>query len=282
MSVRASIALSPVASEHDVLGLDVAVDHAVVVGVVERAGGFGRDPEGVVHRELALAAEPVAEAFALDERHREPQAAGGLARVVDRQDVGMLEPGGELDLALEPLGAEGGGELGEEDLEGDRAVVAEILGQVDDGHATAAELALERVAVGEGIAQAVRYAHGAPCGPRNELAGAGVWRRWISTSSGGRAPATGSWRRAGRGGRASETGGAMGSPRRHGRHGGDFVGVPVEYQRESRRQRPALPITESGYDYAPHRRDSDRGAFDGPYPAWKPLIHRELRLVIPR
>ena len=58
----------------------------------------------------------------------------------------MLEPGGEADLAEEALGAEGGGELGVEDLEGDGAVVLEVLGEEDGGHATAAELALERVA----------------------------------------------------------------------------------------------------------------------------------------
>ena len=74
----------------------------------------------------------------------------------------MLEPGGEADLALEALGAERGGELGEQDLEGDGPVVAEVVGQVDDGHAAAAELALEGVAVGEGVAQAVRHAHGLP------------------------------------------------------------------------------------------------------------------------
>ena len=73
-----------------------------------------------------------------------------------------------LDLALEALGAERGGELGQEDLEGDRAVVAEVVRQVDDGHAAAAELALERVAVGEGVAQAVRHAHGGSRGPRDD------------------------------------------------------------------------------------------------------------------
>ena len=62
----------------------------------------------------------------------------------------MLQPGGQPDLALEPLGAERGGQLGVEHLERDRAVVAEVLRQVDGGHAAAPELALEPVAVGEG------------------------------------------------------------------------------------------------------------------------------------
>ena len=59
----------------------------------------------------------------------------------------MLQPGGELDLALEPLGAERGGQLGVEHLERDRPVVPEVLGEVDRGHAAAAELALEPVAI---------------------------------------------------------------------------------------------------------------------------------------
>ena len=59
----------------------------------------------------------------------------------------MLEPRGELDFPLKPLGAEHGGELRMEHLERDRAVVAEVPGEVHRGHAAAAELALDRVPV---------------------------------------------------------------------------------------------------------------------------------------
>ena len=65
----------------------------------------------------------------------------------------MLQPRGEADLALEPVGPERGGQLGVEHLEGDRPVVPEVLGQEDRGHAAAAELALERVAVGQTVPQ---------------------------------------------------------------------------------------------------------------------------------
>ena len=94
-----------VGGEEQVLGLDVAVDHAVPVRVLERPGGLGGDPERPVHRQLPLPPEPIPQRLALDERHGEPELAGGLARVVDSQDVGVLQPGGELDLALEALGA---------------------------------------------------------------------------------------------------------------------------------------------------------------------------------
>ena len=68
----------------------------------------------------------------------------------------MLEPGGEPDLAQEPLGAERGGELGVQHLERDRPVVPEVLREVDRGHAAAAELALERVAVAAAPASELR------------------------------------------------------------------------------------------------------------------------------
>jgi hypothetical protein len=69
---------------------------------------------------------------------------------VNREDVRVVEPGGEPDLPDKPLGAQRVRQLGMEDLQGDGAVVPDIAGQVDGGHAAAAELALEHVAVGQG------------------------------------------------------------------------------------------------------------------------------------
>ena len=62
----------------------------------------------------------------------------------------MLEPGRNLDLAEKPLRAQRGGQLRMEQLEGHPPVVLEILGQEDRRHAAAADLALDRVAAGEG------------------------------------------------------------------------------------------------------------------------------------
>ena len=72
----------------------------------------------------------------------------------------MLQVGGDPDLGEEALGAEHGGELGPQDLEGDLAVVLAVVGEVDGGHAAAAELAFDGVAVAEGVAQGVGYGHG--------------------------------------------------------------------------------------------------------------------------
>jgi hypothetical protein len=76
-----------------------------------------------------------------------------------------------LDLAQETLGADHGGQFGAEDLDGDAAVVLQVVGEVDGGHAAGAELALEAVAVGQGVGQAAeRIGHGGRHGGTSEIA----------------------------------------------------------------------------------------------------------------
>jgi hypothetical protein len=109
-------------------------------------------------------------ALALDVRHGEPELAGGVTGVVDREDVGMLEPGGGADLPEEPLRAQCGAELGVEDLEGDQAIVLEVVGEVDRSHAAPAELALDHIAVAESFSELdgnVGHDGGLTEGPRN-------------------------------------------------------------------------------------------------------------------
>ena len=67
-----------------------------------------------------------------------------------------MESGGDPDLPLEPLRAEGRREFGAQHLECDEAVVLEVPREVDRGHAPAAELALERVAAAQGVREGVR------------------------------------------------------------------------------------------------------------------------------
>ena len=110
--------------------------------------------------ELPLAVEPLAERSPLDERHHVEEEPVGVARVEQREDVRVLERRGGPDLEHEPVGAEHGGELGPQHLDRHLAVVLQVVGQIDRGHAALAELALEPVAVGEGGGEAGRdFAH---------------------------------------------------------------------------------------------------------------------------
>jgi hypothetical protein len=68
----------------------------------------------------------------------------------------MLESSGESDLAMEALRSERVGEIGVKDLQGNRAVVFEIAGEMDGGHATTPELTLERVATAQGLGKRSR------------------------------------------------------------------------------------------------------------------------------
>ena len=140
--------------EQRVLRLDVAMDDALAVRVVERRGHLPREPERLVHRELPVAAQPGAQRFPGHVRHDVVEQPVGLARVDQPEDVRVLEIGGDLDLGQEALAAEDGGELGVEDLDRDLAAVLQVLGEIDRGHAALAQLAHEAIAVGQGRREA--------------------------------------------------------------------------------------------------------------------------------
>jgi hypothetical protein len=150
------------AGEQDVLRLDVAVDDALRVRPLERAGQLLGDSQRVVHRQVHLAREARAERLALDARHGEPRErrpirAGEHPRVEERHDVRVLEPRREPHLAEESLRAERAGEIGVQNFERHPPVVTEVAGQPDGGHAAASELALDRVAVAEGRAEKCQH-----------------------------------------------------------------------------------------------------------------------------
>ncbi len=68
----------------------------------------------------------------------------------------------DLDFAQETIGADRRGHLGAEYLDRDFPLELQILGEIDRGHTTPPELALEGVTVGEGGLQALKGGfHGA-------------------------------------------------------------------------------------------------------------------------
>ena len=63
------------------------------------------------------------------------------------ENVRMLQPGGELDFALESLSANGCREVRMQKFYCDAAIVPYVDGQVHRGHAATPELLLDRVPV---------------------------------------------------------------------------------------------------------------------------------------
>ena len=129
--------------EDDVVGLDVAVEDAAVVGVLGGVGQRGGPGRGrAVRHGRVLGLEPLAEAgpgaeLGGDEVAERPELAG----VEDADDVGMVEPGGGLGLAEEAadvVGAEHA--LGQGHLEGDLAAQEPVAAADDEAEAARAEV----------------------------------------------------------------------------------------------------------------------------------------------
>ena len=74
--------------------------------------------------------------------------------VVHGEDVRMREPGGELDLTQEPLGADLRGDLRAQRLHRDVAVVLDVVREEDDRHSPLSQLALDLVSAVETVGQA--------------------------------------------------------------------------------------------------------------------------------
>ena len=85
--------------------------------------------------EPALVRDQLAQVGIRDVPHRDEELAVLLARVVDRQDVGLIEPGGGPRLALEALAEIGVVRvLGRDQLERDDAAERQVGGAVDHAH----------------------------------------------------------------------------------------------------------------------------------------------------
>jgi hypothetical protein len=99
---------APVGSDEDVLGLQVAMDDALVVSSGEAIGDRSADLQCLSGWQGA-AGEPLAQRLAFEQLHHRirdggarPRSGDVHAEIVNCQDVGMRERGDRLGLALEP------------------------------------------------------------------------------------------------------------------------------------------------------------------------------------
>ncbi len=177
-----------VPADHQVGGLEVAVDDAALVGVadgvthLEKVLDARRQGMVLVRRLLLLVkgarvGDQLAEGLPLDQLHR---VGGPAARrdfeAVDRDDVRVVELGRHLDLAHEArAGGAIVGDLERQLLERDPAEQLDVAGDMDRAHAAAAGDRLEHVAgVGRwnrGAGAAVRTGGGAAGRHGRRLAG---------------------------------------------------------------------------------------------------------------
>jgi hypothetical protein len=139
----------PLGGEHDVLGLDVAVDHAVGMSVRQRFPQLGRELRRLRLAQGAARFQSVPQRPGFNERHGEPQSAAGDTGVEQWQDVRMLQTREGQDLTLEALGAQLLAGRDRQDLERDVTLVAPIERQKDHGRRALAKDLFDGVAVAE-------------------------------------------------------------------------------------------------------------------------------------
>ena len=162
--------------EHDVLGLQVAMDDLELVRVVQPGAHLPQDrqPGREIHRAPPHFA--VGEQLALEERHHQvDEPVLRLAQAQDAADVGVIEPHRETGLAPQPLHrALVAGQLGRQDLDRDFLVAGDLLGEVDVRHPALAQLLEHLIA---GVEQLVGQGRGAvQAGRRLERRRPDRWR----------------------------------------------------------------------------------------------------------
>ena len=133
--------------DQHVVGLDIPMHDAVLVGVCQRIHDLTKDPHRGTHRQLPFALELGAERFPLDVRHDVVQETVGLTRVVEWQDVWVSELRGDFDFAEEPLRPQSGGQVRTENLDRNPPIVLQVVGEVDDRHTAGPNLTLDAITV---------------------------------------------------------------------------------------------------------------------------------------
>src|SRR5262245_5891239 len=90
----------------------------MTMGMPQGGSHVTHDLHYIVQTQVAFAKQSITKALAFDIGHDVIQQPVGFTRIVQRQDVGMGQPRGNLDLVQEPPRADSPGQLGVEYLDG--------------------------------------------------------------------------------------------------------------------------------------------------------------------
>jgi hypothetical protein len=143
----ADVRLAAIIKE-DVGWFKVAMQDTSLMGVVDGASDLGRDLGRMFRRRSRRTGiELLIECAASDQLHGEERSPVMFTHLVDRYDVGMIEPAGGLCLALKTVPLRFAGELaGQNHLQRHDAAQRRLTGPVDHPHSAAGDFLQQLVA----------------------------------------------------------------------------------------------------------------------------------------
>ena len=135
------VTLASLRAQHDVGGLDVAMDQADGVGFGQRAAGHRQDPHHSACRLRAVDRDDPLQGRAVEELHRVVEdAVVGSPVVEDGDGVGVGQARGQLDLALEATKVDLAGPIGPQQLDRRGPPHHAVASPVDLPHSPFADL----------------------------------------------------------------------------------------------------------------------------------------------
>ncbi len=130
---------TPLLVEQDILGLHIAMHHALRMRRAQPGEDLHGDLDGLFDRQRDATQQPVAQRL-FHQRHDEVEQGTLLAKGMNRHDVGVVERANRLRLVAEPLDvARIGGERQAEHFDGDLTIEHGVARLIDLGHATNAK-----------------------------------------------------------------------------------------------------------------------------------------------
>ena len=137
-----------VTGEENILGFDVPVHYALRVRVLERFGDVAKDPDRIGDRQFSGALKSRAQRLAFDAGHRVIKKILFRAGEEKRNDMRVLQPRCELNLATKPVDIEARTQLRGQNFYDDVATERDFADDEDPRHSTA-QVCDDLVAVAE-------------------------------------------------------------------------------------------------------------------------------------
>src|SRR6266849_5879936 len=155
-SLKYSNSGSPLRFANGKTAIDSPPSPSVVASsrVVKAAANWAAVANRARDGQLPLALQTATQRLAFDVRHHVIEQVLSLTRIVQREDVRVVQSGRGGDLTQEALDAEARGELGMKHLDRNRSLVLQVDRQKNRRHPAATDCTIDRVAVLEAGLQA--------------------------------------------------------------------------------------------------------------------------------